>query len=81
LKKNLAWTWDALQENAFSAVKDATAFTGALAFYDPEKPTLLSTDANSYGMGGTIMQDHDGLFNPAAYMQHLPSNTHSDRVV
>ena len=39
-----------------------------LAIYNPEKPTVVSSDAGSYGLGGELMQQHnDGSWRPIAY--------------
>ena len=39
-----------------------------LAIYKPEKPTVVSSDASSYGLGGVLMQQHsDGSWRPIAY--------------
>ena len=39
-----------------------------LTIYNPEKPTVVSSDASSYGLGGVLMQQHsDGSWRPIAY--------------
>ena len=38
-----------------------------LAFYDPKKPTVVCADASSYGIGGVLMQEHDGQLRPVAF--------------
>ena len=39
-----------------------------LAIYNPEKPTVVSSDAISYGLGGVRMKQHnDGSWRPIAY--------------
>jgi len=68
LKKDMSWAWDTPQQNAFEAVKKAMTSTGTLAYYDPELPTVVSSDASSYGIGGTIMQEQDGVLKPVAYV-------------
>ena len=68
LRKDNSWTWDTPQRRAFDDVKQAIASTGTLAYYDPDLPTAVNTDASSYGIGGTIMQEHDGVYKPVAYV-------------
>ena len=38
-----------------------------LAFLDLTKPTTVSSDASSYGIGGVLLQEHDGVMKPVAY--------------
>ena len=38
-----------------------------LAFYDPKKPTFVYADTSSYGIGGVLMQEHDGQLCPVAF--------------
>ena len=56
------------QQRAFDNVKRAIASSGTLAFYDPQRPTAVSTDASSFGIGGTLLQEHDGVYKPVAYV-------------
>ena len=70
LKSDQEWTWDAQQEDAFAAVKNAMTKSTALAFYDHNRPTKLSSDASSYGLGAVILQEIDGEFRPVEYASH-----------
>ena len=67
LKHDQQWIWDAQQEDAFVAVKNAITKSTALAFYDHKRPTKLSSDASSFGLGAVIMQEIDGEFRPIEY--------------
>ena len=67
LKKDREWTWDAAQDDAFQRVKEAIASPTVLAYYDPNRATIVQSDASSYGLGGVILQDHDGKLRAVAY--------------
>ncbi len=69
LKSDMQWVWDGPQQKAFQDVKVAISESAILAYYDPTRPTLVSSDASSYGMGGVIMQeDDDGNRRPVAFV-------------
>ena len=74
LKSDREWTWDAQQEDAFAAVKNAMTKSTALAFYDHNRPTKLSSDASSYGLGAVILQEIDGEFRPVEYASRTLTN-------
>ena len=38
-----------------------------LAYFDPNKPTTVSADASSYGIGGVLLQESDGKQHPVAF--------------
>jgi len=67
LKKESHWTWGPAQSRAFERVKRLLTTAPTLAFYDASKPTVVSSDASSYGIGGVIMQEHDGQLHPIAF--------------
>ena len=68
LRKDREWVWDAAQQTAFDDVKQAIASAPVLALYDPSRPTLISADSSSYGLGAVLkQQQHDSTWRPVVF--------------
>lgn len=67
LKNKNAWTWSHAQQNAFEHIKELLTTAPILAYYDMNKPTAVSADASSYGLGGVLLQLHGEQWKPVAY--------------
>lgn len=69
LRKDRAWTWDTAQQSAFDSLKKAIASAPLLALYDPNKPTLVSADSSSYGLGAVMVQRQpDNTWRPVTFV-------------
>ena len=67
LKSERDWCWGPQQKQAFTEVKQLISSAPVLEFFDPAKPTIVSADASGYGLGGVLMQSHDGRLKPVAF--------------
>lgn len=67
LRNDRAWTWGPAQEGAFNKLKTMLTTSPSLQFYELGRPTLVSADASSYGIGGVLLQEHDGEWKPVAF--------------
>ena len=54
LKKENVWHWGQAQEQSFQRIKEELAAPRSLAYYNPKRPTILSTDASNLGLGAVL---------------------------
>ena len=55
LKSDVVWQWGPKQEQAFQDLKRKVSNTPVLAFYNPNRATIVSADTASYGLGGVLL--------------------------
>lgn len=67
LKESSAWSWGPPQQQAFLKIKQQLSELPALDYYRPERETVVSADASSYGLGGVLLQRVDQHLVPIAY--------------
>ena len=54
--KDSSWVWEEPQQKAFQQIKEALVSSEVLAHYDTNRPTIISTDASSTGIGAVVTQ-------------------------
>ena len=76
LCKDTAWLWEASQETAFQQMKDMLVSPEILAHYDPDRPTVITADASSEGIGAVLLQiQDDGRRHPVCYASRSLTDT------
>ena len=67
LSKQNAWVWDQDQEAAFKSMKKILTSAPVLSYFDARRPTKVSADASSFGIGGVVLQKYDSCWRPVAF--------------
>ena len=56
-EKNVMFTWDSSQEEAFQAIKSMISSAPLLKYYDVASETTIQCDASESGLGATLLQE------------------------
>ena len=67
MRADSAWLWGPPQEEAFARIKELISNAPVLAFYDVNRPTVVSADASQFGIGGALLQEYPTGLKPVAY--------------
>ena len=67
LRADVCWSWDHAQQSSFDETKQLLTTTPTLSYYETTKPTVVSADASSFGIGAVLMQTTDGELKPIAF--------------
>ena len=68
LLKDNHWYWGQSQQKAFEDIRHEISTRPVLALYNPSKPTTVSADASSFGLGAVLVQEqNNGERRPVAY--------------
>ena len=74
-RKDCVWTWGPAQDTAMNKVTAMLSEAPTLAFYDTARETVVSADASSFGLGGVLLQFHDGELKLVAFCSRTPTGT------
>ena len=67
LQEDVLWHWNDNHTSAFEDIKTLITQSPVLKYFDPKLETKVSVDASQSGLGGVLLQKHDGNWFPVAY--------------
>ena len=76
LSKKNTWAWTEAHRKAFEDMKEELSSDRVLALYHPDRDTVVSSDASSYGLGGVLLQQQtNGEWRPVMYSSRTLTET------
>ena len=76
LRNKNQWLWGEVQLKAFEETKKILSSTPVLSLYDQKRPTRVSADASSFGLGVVLMQQYpNNQWRPVAYASRAMTAT------
>ena len=61
-KEKVPFNWGPEHDNAFQLIKKEIMVAPILAYYNPNKPTILQTDASCKGLGTCLLQNEKPVY-------------------
>ena len=61
-KEKVPFNWELEHDNAFQLIKKEIMGGLLLAYYNPNKPTILQTDASCKGLGACLLQNEKPVY-------------------
>ena len=75
-KEKVPFNWGPEHNSAFQLIRKAIMVAPILAYYNPNKPTILQTDASCKGLGACLLQNEK----PVYFASKALSETHKGYV-
>lgn len=60
--------WSDAMDMSFNSLKQCMSEAPVLRLPDPTKEYVVRTDASNIGLGAALMQEHEGVLHPVAYL-------------
>ena len=62
IKEKVPFNWGPEHQESFTMLKKELVRTPILAYYNPQKETILQTDASTKGLGAGLLQDEKPIY-------------------
>ena len=74
-RQQVKFDWTPLHHTAFLTLKEAIIQALILHYSDPNKRYIIYTDASDDVCGAQLLQEHDGMEFPIAFLSHTFTET------
>ena len=61
-KEKVPFNWGLEHDSTFQSIKKEIVAAPILAYYNPNKPTILQTDASCKGLGACLLQNEKPVY-------------------